>query len=109
MNGLRRKVRAKKEEIRASICARQLETGDVVLVPDAKWETYVHPEAGAGKWASFVEYDGKIARVRPFSRLGVTQRKAEDAPTVVHIDDVLTDKALAFYRKHRDKFPSDAD
>lgn len=84
-----------------SFCARKAEVGDVVRVDEGgDWANYNHPVGGQGKWAVFIAKKGDKASVRPMTADGGTS-KAVTVAKITHLDDVITDAALAYYKTHR--------
>lgn len=63
-----------KSELKRRFCTRDLEAGDVVRVPEARWDTVDHPVGGVGKWAIYVGKTRSKLVVRPMQPDGVTRR-----------------------------------
>lgn len=89
-----------KKELKRRLCARDLDAGDVVRVPDGRWDSLDHPVGGPGKWAIFVGRSRNKFVVRPLQGDGVTG-KPHEVDTVEHIDDVVMDVALREYYASR--------
>lgn len=88
---------ALKDKIKSTLCGRSLEAGDLVRVPDGKGPAIEHPLGGRGHWGIFVKKEGAAALVRPLDH-ELTPGKAQKVEHPEHIDDVIQDTALKFYK-----------
>lgn len=88
--------------VKKVFCTRDLDTGDVVRVPDAKWDSFDHPIGGPGRWAIFVFKRAKKFVVRPTNSDGVTGKPVE-VDHVEHLDDVIQEAAIKMYYETRGK------
>lgn len=93
--------RSIRSAIKQAVCRRDFDPGDVVRVPDGKWDEFEHPIGGRGRWAIFVS---RAARdkltVRPLDGDGVTGKPVV-VDEVEHLDDVIREAALRMYYENK--------
>ena len=88
-----------RKELKKRLCSRDLEPGDIVRVPEGRWDAFDHPLGGSGKWAVFVGGSRTKFVVRPLSD-GVTGKPVE-VSQAEHLDDVVMESALREYYQKR--------
>lgn len=93
---------ALKDTLKSKFCGRSLEAGDIVRLPEGKGEAVNHPLGGRGHWGIFVKKDGAASLVRPLDQ-ELTPGKPVKVEHPEHIDDVLQDTALKFYKEEMSK------
>ena len=88
-------------KVKAAVCSRAFQQGDVVRVPGGSWRHWRHPRGGEGAWAIYLgKSDGKF-RVRPLDDKLISQQPVQ-VGEIEHLDDVEAKLALAMYRQSRD-------
>lgn len=90
------------EKLKAKICSRKLEPGDVVRVIKGGQDI---PETdntvgGVGRWAVYVGATSNKAVVRALQEDGTTGDKVA-VEQVEHIDDVIEEAAVKSYKQQR--------
>lgn len=92
---------ALKSRVKAALCSRDLDPGDMVRVPDGKWDGIDHPVGGTGKWAIYVGRNRQKFLVRPIED-GVPGKPVE-VDQAEHLDDVIQEAALKAYYASKGK------
>lgn len=94
-------IKDRVKAVKDRICGRKLETGDVVRVEEGgNWNGWDHPVGGKGRWAIYVGTKGDKAIVRPLGADG-TAEKPTPVSRVMHLDDAITEIAIADYKSRR--------
>lgn len=88
------------EKVKQKICAQPLLKGDLVRVPDGKWEESTNPLGIKGRWAIYVGVKGRSAVVRPLGADGVP-RDAVEVPRVEQAAEVFSQEARREYLQRR--------
>lgn len=89
-----------RDNLKAKLCARKLDDGDVVRVPNGNWPATNRSIGGKGAWGVYVGMSGKKAKVRPILADG-SHGKAVLVDQVEHLDDVIAEEAIAYYKAAR--------
>lgn len=87
-------------KVKQKICAQPLLKGDLVRVPDGKWEESANPIGIKGRWAIYVGVKGRNAVVRPLGADGVP-RLAVEVPRVEQAEEVFSQEARREYLQRR--------